>query len=468
MSFYEMRMTRVLIVLLSITGLMGQSYAQEVPPCSQSAQDYRRQGDAASNEKRWADALAAYEKARPGFEKDYKFLNNLATAHYYLAVEKTDALRHYGEARKLYEIATGLKPDDALLWGSLGGACVGMGELVIEPAARKSSYESGIAAYRKSISLAANDSWIHRSLGQALASLGRFPEAEASLREALRLKPGMDTFLNDLGKLFVLQQKWAEAEVAYRDAFRSNRNVAIFPYNVGVSLVKQGKREEAKPFVQEARRLGVKNTPLIEQLGLTNVPIPTAPLALSGDAAPASKKLIFKTGGQLLNALLEMQKNIEDPRFKKLSTASLKSILSDVENLENKESNKTVREVSAIGLKDGLLIFSTLFLRKQEVALTSLITLNTFSKVAERPADSLEMLLREVRTLKANFKLPEESKETTPLEFALQDIEQQRKTLPDKERGQVEKALKDLLQVLRDAAQVSGAASEWAASQAAK
>lgn len=431
------------------------------PALAQDAAALRKQGDAASNEKRWADALAAYEKARPRFEKDYKFLNNLATAHYYLAVEKTDALRHYGEARKLYEIATGLKPDDALLWGSLGGACVGMGELVIEPAARKSSYESGIAAYRKSISLVANDPWVHRSLGQALASLRRFPEAEASLREALRLKPGMDTFLNDLGKLFVLQQKWAEAEAAYRDAFRSNRNVAIFPYNVGVSLVKQGKREEAKPFVQEARRLGVKNTPFIEQLGLTNVPIPTAPLALSGDAAPAPKKLVFKTGGQLLNALFEMQKNIEDPQFKSLSTRQLKSILSSVEGLESKESNKAVLRVSADGVKENVPIFLITFLRKQEFSLVSLMTLNTFSKVTERPADSIEKLLREVRALKVNFKLAGENKETTPLEFALQDIEEQRKTLPDKERGQVEKALKDLLQVLQDATQVSEAAREW-------
>lgn len=112
-------------------------------------------------------------------------------------------------------------------------------------------------------------------------------------------------------------------------------------------------------------------------------------------------------------------------------------------------------------MKEGVFFFLTLFLTKQELAVTSLLTLNNFPKVAERPADSLAKLVREVRALKANFTVPSKDNEPTPLEYALRDIEEQGKKWPDKERGQIEKALKDLLQVLQDAMQVSEAARDW-------
>ena len=250
------------------------------------------------------------------------------------------------------------------------------------------------------------------------------------------------------------QEKYAEAEAPFRAAYALIPKDMVAVTNVGAVLVKLGRKEEARPFIQEARRLGLKDDYFaVKELGLAGTPIPAT--------VPAPKKLVFKSGAQLLNALLEMQKNIEDPQFKSFSTPMLKTILANVQGLESKEESKVVRKISADGVRDTLPLFFGMFFTKQEFALISLMTLNTFPKVAERPADSLEKLVRQVRTLKANFTVPSKDNEPSPLEYALRDIEMQGKTWPDKEREQVEKALKDLLQVLQDAMQVSEAARDW-------
>ena len=396
----------------------------EVPTLDPAA--LRKQGDAALATKRWVDAIAAYEKARPAFEKDAMFLDALGDAHYYLGKEKVEPQKHFSEAQKIYEAATRIKPGTSFLWEHLGHAWEEMGEL-----------ENAIVAYQKSVALSGVDPWVHRALGGVMYKLKRYPEAELRLREAVRIKPNTEEFYNELGMACVAQTKWREAEAAYREAFRVNKNNPAYPNNIAAALVRQGKPEEARPFAEQARRL-----------------------KLSGDT-PAPKKLVFKNGAQLLNALLEMQKNIQDVNSRSASTRALKNILTNVEALESKGNSKVIRKISSDSLKEVLPEFFGLFLTKQEFALVSLTTLNTFPKVAERPADSLAKLVREVRTLKANFTVLSKDNEPSPLEYALRDIEMQGKTWPDKERGQVEKALKDLLQVLQDAMQVSEAARDW-------
>ena len=418
----------------------------------------RKQGDAAAKERRWADALAAYEKARPGFEKDPVFLNGLAMTHSYLALANVSPRTHFDAADKLWDAAIRLTPKESPLLPRLlayqGVSQRALGEWEPDAALKKTAYSQAILAFQKAISLGNEDDRVFNGLGFSFFQLEKYPEAESAARKATAGKPEQVFYQSLLGLALYRQGKYAEAEAPFRKAFALDPKAVENATNMGAVLVKLGRKEEAKPFIQEARRLGLKDDYFaVKELGLAGTPIP---------AASEPKKLAFKSGAQLLNALLEMQKNIEDANARPVSTLALRSILSNVEALESKVNSKINRKISADGLKDALPGFFGLFLMKQESALTKLTTNNTFPKVAARPADPLEKLVRQVRNLKANFKVPGENKETTPLEFALQDIEKQGKTWPDKERGQVEKALKDLLQVLQDAKQVSDAAGAWA------
>lgn len=428
------------------------------PAHAQDAAAFRKQGDDAAKEKRWADALAAYEKARPGFEKDPIFLNGLAMTHGYLALANVTPRAHFDAADKLWEAAIRLAPEGSPLLPRLrafqGANRKLWGEWEPDAALKKAAYSQAILAYQKAIALGNEDDRIYYGLGFSFFQLEKYPEAESATRKATAGKPEQVFYQSLLGLALYRQGKYAEADAPFRKAYALDSKAVENATNMGAVLVKLGRKEEARPFIQEARRLGLKDDYFaVKELGLAGTPIPAT--------APEPKKLAFKSGAQLLNALLEMQKNIEDPQFKSFSTPMLKTILANVQGLESKEESKVVRKISADGVRDTLPLFFGMFFTKQEFALISLMTLNTFPKVAERPADSLEKLVRQVRTLKANFTVPSKDNEPSPLEYALRDIEMQGKTWPDKEREQVEKALKDLLQVLQDAMQVSEAARDW-------
>ena len=428
------------------------------PAHAQDAAAFRKQGDDAAKEKRWADALAAYEKARPGFEKDPIFLNGLAMAHSHLAKANISPFAHFDAAEKLYSAAIRLVPKDSSLLPRLlanqGANRKVWADWESDPALKKNVYSMAILSFQKSIALGNDENFVHYGLGLTFFQLGKYDEAEPEARKSANSKPEDASCQSLLGLTLYRQGKYAEAEAPFRKAYALSPKDVGTATNVGAVLVKLGRKEEARPFIQEARRLGLKDDYFaVKELGLAGTPIPAT--------APEPKKLAFKSGAQLLNALLEMQKNIEDPQFKSFSTPMLKTILANVQGLESKEESKVVRKISADGVRDTLPLFFGMFFTKQEFALISLMTLNTFPKVAERPADSLEKLVRQVRTLKANFTVPSKDNEPSPLEYALRDIEMQGKTWPDKEREQVEKALKDLLQVLQDAMQVSEAARDW-------
>ncbi len=448
-GMYTSSMMKLLALTLCVPALCAPALAQD-------AAAFRKQGDDAAKEKRWADAISAYEKARPSFEKDIVFINSLANAHFFLAEGNVQPLQHFTEADKLYNMAVRLNQSDSVVRGNLGNNWKAWGEWETDAALKKMCYSMAMAAYQKAISLGNDGDWIHYGLGFSLFRLGKYVEAEPEARKAAMQSPKIGIHQSLVALTLYRQEKYAEAEAPFRAAYALLPKDLVAATNVGAVLVKLGRRDEARPFIQEARRMGLKDDYFaVKELGLAGTPLPAAP-------ALSPKKLAFKSGAQLLNALLEMQKNIEDANARPASTLALKNILTNVETLESKESNKIVRKISADGLKETLPQFFGLFLLKQESAVTSLTTRNTFPKAASRLADSLEKLVREVRTLKVNFTVPSKDNEPTPLEYALRDIEKQGKTWPDRERGQVEKALKDLLQVLQDASKVSEAARDWA------
>ena len=85
----------------------------------------------------------------------------------------------------------------------------------------------------------------HLYLGQALSAQGQSREAEASFREALRLRPGYAEAAAYLGVALSAQGRFAEAEASLRHALRIRPDLGEASYRLGVALASLGRDEEA-------------------------------------------------------------------------------------------------------------------------------------------------------------------------------------------------------------------------------
>ena len=65
-----------------------------------------------------------------------------------------------------------------------------------------------------------NEAAAHAGLGYALIQLGRFEDAAAAYREALRIDPGNAVTNKDLGYALIELGRFEDAAAAYREALR--------------------------------------------------------------------------------------------------------------------------------------------------------------------------------------------------------------------------------------------------------
>jgi predicted O-linked N-acetylglucosamine transferase (SPINDLY family) len=86
---------------------------------------------------------------------------------------------------------------------------------------------------------------IYCALGNALARQGKFPEAIAAYREAIRIDPSLAIFHCGLGDVLIEQGNLDEAVAAYRQAVRIDPSLAITYGSLGNALAAQGKLDEA-------------------------------------------------------------------------------------------------------------------------------------------------------------------------------------------------------------------------------
>jgi len=95
----------------------------------------------------------------------------------------------------------------------------------------------------------------HSNLGGALLEQGKYDEAQAHFREALRLEPGMAAAHYNLGLVLLMQAKWKEARPCFEEATRLKPDFVEAHNNLGSLLREQGKFEEAKASYRRALRL---------------------------------------------------------------------------------------------------------------------------------------------------------------------------------------------------------------------
>ncbi|MBV9724475.1 MAG: tetratricopeptide repeat protein, partial [Gammaproteobacteria bacterium] len=119
------------------------------------------------------------------------------------------------------------------------------------------------ASCREALRLRPNYFEAHGNLGNALSALGRPVEAEASHREALRLRPNNPEAYGNLGNALYALGRPAEAEASHREALRLRPNFPAAHNNLGYALLLAGRFEEGwkeyewrwkvKPFSSSAR-----------------------------------------------------------------------------------------------------------------------------------------------------------------------------------------------------------------------
>jgi tetratricopeptide (TPR) repeat protein len=116
-------------------------------------------------------------------------------------------------------------------------------------------YKEAEAAYREAIRVKPDDPEAHNNLGAALRDQGKFKEAEAASRQAIRLKPDFPGAHYNLGVILRDQGKHKEAEAAFRQAIRLKHDYPKAHLNLGTALLVQGKAKEAEEAYREAIRL---------------------------------------------------------------------------------------------------------------------------------------------------------------------------------------------------------------------
>jgi serine/threonine-protein kinase len=123
------------------------------------------------------------------------------------------------------------------------------------------------AAWREAIRLRPGWGPAHANLGAALNGQRKYAEAEAACRKALDVAPdGVDAY-SPLGIALLHQEKFAQAEAAFRKSLGLRPGLAGTHVNLGTALLRQGKYAEAEAACRKALDLSPDFTDAHMNLG---------------------------------------------------------------------------------------------------------------------------------------------------------------------------------------------------------
>ncbi len=238
---------------------------------------------------RAADAAPILERAIIAARKAIRLRPDDAGAHYNLGA----ALAGQGkvdEAVAEYRTAIRLQPDDAQAHYNLGNALRPRGRWTrpspnsappsgsspttprptttsAPPWKARGRWDEAVAEYRTAIRLQPDDAGAHNNLGNALADQGKLDEAVAAYRTAIRLQPDDAGAHHNLGTALEGQGKVDEAVAEFRTAIRLQPDLAEAHSNLGTALMAQGKVDEAVAEFRTAIRLQPDNAEAHNSLG---------------------------------------------------------------------------------------------------------------------------------------------------------------------------------------------------------
>jgi tetratricopeptide (TPR) repeat protein len=140
---------------------------------------------------------------------------------------------------------------------------------------RNEIYRSEVGIWADTVKKAPNNERAHSNLGDILTDDGRFDEAIAERREALRLKPGSATVHNNMGATLArIPGRIGDAVPEFEEALRLRPTYAEADNNLGNALASEGRALEAVAFLEEALRLRPDFTSAHNNLGNALAQIP--------------------------------------------------------------------------------------------------------------------------------------------------------------------------------------------------
>src|SRR5262245_56413259 len=167
------------------------------------------------------------------------------------------------------------------------------------------------AAFREALRRRPGDARVTAELAVVLRRLRRPQEAESLLREALAQAPAIATTHAELGSALFEQDRFAESERAYREAVRLRPDFAKAHLALGLALERQGDFLGAAGSLQEAVRLKAGNSLASVNLArvLRRLRRPADAEAVARDALSASSDPALRL--ELAGALLEQGRHGE-------------------------------------------------------------------------------------------------------------------------------------------------------------
>ncbi|HEX6850831.1 MAG TPA: tetratricopeptide repeat protein [Candidatus Polarisedimenticolaceae bacterium] len=209
-------------------------------------------------------AVAHFEAARRIHPEYAAALSNLGVA--------SASRGKLGEAIALFREALKHRPGHLEAWLNLGDALQKDGDragaiAAFRQAQRLKPGDATIASIVQALErlpstaspAQASEARPHFDRGNALRGAGRYAQAEAAYREAIRLDPRFDAAHNNLGILLAMGGKAEEAAGEFLAVLRLNPRDAGAHLNLGVLLAKQGRGSEAAGHFEEALRLEPEN-----------------------------------------------------------------------------------------------------------------------------------------------------------------------------------------------------------------
>lgn len=191
-------------------------------------QDYRR-GVALFQQGKPIEALQALEaavKSRPKFAEAWKVMGVVYAAQ-----------GDYPMAEPVFEKACRLAP-------KLEDACFYHGRVLY----LLNRFDDALAILKP---LSKSDPRAHRIIALCLDGLGRWPEAEAAYRQAIRHDPGGEDPRIDYGVALVRQGEARQALSYLREAEKADRQPARASLELGRALVQLDRLQEALPYLQK-------------------------------------------------------------------------------------------------------------------------------------------------------------------------------------------------------------------------
>ena len=150
----------------------------------------------------------------------------------------------YAEAVALLKRVVELEPKNKVAWNNLGRAHAGLREL-----------EAAIVAYRKQIEVNPYDAYVYNNLGRVYMVQQKFAEAEAAFLKQLEVNPLDQHVPSNLGSLYIERRQYEQAVPQFEKAITLTPNNAWLHVQLGKAQLNLKHESEATAAFEKAIEL---------------------------------------------------------------------------------------------------------------------------------------------------------------------------------------------------------------------